>query len=164
MCKKLKEDIVQKEQAPAGFTVENGVLKYKDRKTTRKEVEYKVGEWVYVKLQPYRKQSLARRPCEKLSARFYRPFEISHRVGQVAYRLILPMHSKVHPVFHIYKLKKAIGATQVSIQIPAAISEELVLEAEPEAIVGVRNNHPNAVEFLVKWVGMDICEATLEDM
>lgn len=56
-----------------------------DRK--RRDEEFNVGDIVYLKLQPYRHKSLARRPFEKLAARFYGPFEITQRMGKVAYQL-----------------------------------------------------------------------------
>ncbi|XP_047259238.1 uncharacterized protein LOC124891561 [Capsicum annuum] len=43
----------------------------------------------------------------KLVPRYIRLFEILHHVGPVAYRLALPLSlSGVHPVFHVYMLKK----------------------------------------------------------
>lgn len=81
--------------------------KYADQH--RREEEFQVGEAVYLKLQPYRQKTLARRPCEKLSARFYGPFSIIERIGKVAYRLELPPSCKLHTVFHVSQLKRAIG-------------------------------------------------------
>ncbi|GJT24415.1 transposon ty3-I gag-pol polyprotein [Tanacetum coccineum] len=52
----------------------------------RREVEFSVGDKVLVKLRPYRQVSVAKRPSNKLSKHFYRPFEVSERVGKVAYR------------------------------------------------------------------------------
>lgn len=46
----------------------------------RREVEFQVGEKVFLKLRPYRQQTLARRANEKLAARFYGPYEITARV------------------------------------------------------------------------------------
>jgi len=44
--------------------------------TKRKEREYRVGQWVLVKLHQFRQQSLAKRFNFKLSKRYYGPYQI----------------------------------------------------------------------------------------
>ena len=50
--------------------------------------------------------------CGNLAPRFCGPFEIQAKKGPVAYELALPMHVKVHNVFHAYLLKKYVYDTQ----------------------------------------------------
>lgn len=88
---------------------QNRMKQHADRKTS--EREFKVGDWVLLKLQPYKQQSLALRGSQKLSAKFYGPFKIKAMVGKVAYTLQLPPDSKVHPTFHVLVLKKKPEAT-----------------------------------------------------
>ena len=64
---------------------------------------------VYLRLQPYRQSSLKRSGVEKLKPRFYGPYRVIRKVGEVAYELELPEGSQVHNVFHVLRLKKAIG-------------------------------------------------------
>lgn len=97
-----------------------------------------VGEKVFIKLQPYRQQSLEHRPFEKLEACFYGPFVVVQKVGRVAYKLDLPLHSKIHPVFHVSQLKKSIGDSQVLANFPAQLSADLELKVTPEAVLVVR--------------------------
>ena len=59
------------------------------------------GDWVYFRLQPYRQRSLKPNALGKLSPKFYGPFQVQHRVGEVAYKLDLPADSLIHPVFHV---------------------------------------------------------------
>lgn len=56
----------------------------------RCDISYKVGDWVYVKLRPYRQHSVSGTSHHKLSKRFYGPFQVTERIGQVAYILQLP--------------------------------------------------------------------------
>lgn len=53
----------------------------------RIDKEFSVGDWVYLRLQPYRQTSLALLRAIKLGPRFYGPYQILERVGTVAYRL-----------------------------------------------------------------------------
>jgi len=39
-----------------------------------RDIEYAVGNWVFLKMQPYKRRSLAKRINEKLSPQFYDPF------------------------------------------------------------------------------------------
>jgi len=81
----------------------------------RIECSFTVGDWVYLKLQPYVQLSVARRSNQKLSYRYFGPYLILQKVGEVAYKLQLPPGSQVHPVVHVSQLKKALPpSTEVS--------------------------------------------------
>ena len=73
------------------------------------EWSFEVGDLVYLRLQPYRQSSLKKKGAEKLKPRFYGPYRIIRKVGEVAYELELPQESKIHNVFHVSNLKKTIG-------------------------------------------------------
>lgn len=82
------------------------------------EVPYEEGDWVYVKLKPFRQTTLAQRLNEKLALRFYGPYKVIQRIGAVAYKLELPTTARIHPVFHVSVLKRALGNHPKSQNIP----------------------------------------------
>lgn len=77
--------------------------RYVDQK--RRLIEFKEDQWIWLKLQPYRQNSVNRWTCLKLAKRYYGPFQIIKKISSVAYRLKLPTGSLIFPVFHIALLK-----------------------------------------------------------
>ncbi|XP_058784831.1 uncharacterized protein LOC131659692 [Vicia villosa] len=109
----LVEDILQQKQQIFKTLNENlqksRIQMEKQANTKRSDVTFQVGDRVLLKLQPYRQQTVQKRPSQKLASRFCGPFTVIKRVGQVAYLLDLPSSSRVHPVFHVSLLRPYFG-------------------------------------------------------
>jgi hypothetical protein len=131
----------------------------------RTEREFEVGQYVYLRLQPYRQASVAHRRSLKLSPRFYGPFRILRRVGQVAYELDLPPEARIHPVFHVSQLKPKLGSASTALPRLPPVDSHGVLRPEPAEILGRRfspRNNRAFTEILVRWEGQSAADATWE--
>jgi hypothetical protein len=123
------------------------------------------GEWVFVKLRAHRQQSVVTRINAKLAARYYGPYPIIERIGAVAYKLKLPDGSRVHPVFHVSLLKKAVGNYHEEKDLPDLMEEPLEV-FEPESVLAARvmkQQGEDIKQVLVHWKGKTVEEATWED-
>lgn len=91
---------------------QNRYKQYADRQ--RQDATLQVGDSVFLKLQPYRQLSVAVRRHLKLAHKYYGPYKVVEKVGNVAYKLELPEGSQIHPVFHISLLKKKLGTNSTA--------------------------------------------------
>jgi len=91
---------------------------------------------------------------EKLKLRFYGPYRVVRRVGEVAYELELPEGSQIHNVFHVSCLKKAVGQfINTSEELPP-LDEEGWLELVPEEVLEFKERRLKSRvirECLVRW-------------
>ncbi|XP_052878226.1 uncharacterized protein LOC108466422 [Gossypium arboreum] len=72
----------------------------------RREIEYAVGDLVFLKVSPWKKV-LRFGQKGKLSPRFIGPYRVVRRIGPVAYQLKLPSElSQIHDVFHVSMLRR----------------------------------------------------------
>ena len=129
------------------------------------DVFFDVDDKVFLKLRPYRKQSLARRPNEKLAQRFYGPYKILEKIGHVAYCLQLPQDAHIHHVFHESQLKPVVGSFPTLPPLPPQLNDCLHMHGEPKAILGVRpyTSLPhNGHEVLIEWKGLPEHDASWE--
>ena len=126
---------------------------------------FEPGDWVYVKIQPYRQHSVTLRMNKKLGPNFFGPFPIVARVGTVAYRLQLPSSTKIHPIFHVSLLKKHAGPLPFTPELVLDMDELGLIAAEPVAILerklGKKGNKA-VVYLLIQWSNKPKEEATWE--
>lgn len=133
----------------------------------RSERQFKVGDSVFLKLQPFVQSTVASKSNHKLSFRFYGPFKILQRVGQVAYKLDLPAGAKIHPVVHVSQLKMHIPpTTSVSTDL-ASVCYEVTQEANQQKVLARRSILRGAKlvdQMLIQWDGFPSELATWEDV
>ncbi|KAG6538615.1 hypothetical protein ZIOFF_003739 [Zingiber officinale] len=120
---------------------------------------------VFLRLHPYRQQSIFRRASQKLSSKLYGSYPIEERVEKVTYKLKLPEGSKIHPVFHISLLKKKVGDSHnVTIDLPLAADDDINV-LKPEAILDtrwVKKGSRFVEKRLIKWKRLPMDDATWE--
>ena len=108
----------------------------------------------------YRQTSLALRRSHKLSPRFYGPYCVLEQIGSVAYRLDLPLGSKIHPVFHVWILKKQLGTTdKTDSPLPLVSETSGHLQPQPIAVLNSPSNGRKR-ELLIQWQGLPTTDAT----
>jgi hypothetical protein len=133
----------------------------------RSERSFEVGDWVFLRLQPYKQMSLKQaKKDNKLSPKYYGPYKVLQKIGTMAYKLELPASSQVHPVFHVSCLKKVIG-DKIPVQtILPELDEEGKIILEPEAITDTRIcqlRNRSISEYLIKWRRLPAEDSTWED-
>lgn len=129
--------------------------------------EFRVGDQVYLKLQPYAQSLVVNRPFPKLAFKFFGPFEILARVGPTAYKVQLAAGSLMHPVFHISQLKQHVpDHTPVFSTLPH-IPDLSVADTVPEAILDkrlvVKKGNAAHLQVFVRWSSLQATSSTWEN-
>jgi hypothetical protein len=132
----------------------------------RTERAFSVGDQVLLKLQPYAQTSVANRPCRKLAYKYFGPFQVEQRVGELAYKLTLPDDARIHPIFHVSQLKPFTpDYTPVFADLPRPpdlAARDLTPEKILDRRLKKRGNEP-VIQLKVQWATRPPEEATWED-
>lgn len=132
----------------------------------RREVEFKLGDQVLLSTAHLRNTDRA----PKLSPKYIGPFEITRVVSPVAYELKLPANMKIHPVFHVSRLREyKDGSSQFPHRVVNPRPAPDILDGEDawevEEVVGKRirkRGRATTIEYLVRWKGYPDHEKTWE--
>jgi hypothetical protein len=142
----------------------NRMKLYADKLRTKRQ--FQVGEMVLLKLQPYAQHSVVNRSCPKLAFKFYGPYKVLERIGEVAYRLELLADAQVHPVFHISQLK-AFTPNNVPVfsTLPRYedLSKQGVVPLEILDCRLVKKGNKAVSQVLIRWSNIPQESATWED-
>ena len=96
---------------------------------------FDVEDWVFLRLQTYKKMSLKQaKKRNKLSPKYYGPYKVLQKIGTMAYKLELPASSRVHPVFHVSCLNKVISENIPVQTILSELDEEGKIILEPKIV------------------------------
>ena len=105
----------------------------------------------------------------KLSPRYCCPFTILKQIDNVAYKLDLPEHSKVHPVFHVRRVRKQLGdnASTMDANVLIDYIEASVLPHKLKRILDFQEKctrHVIRCQGLVEWKDRTEEGSTWEDV
>jgi hypothetical protein len=121
---------------------------------------FDIDEWVWLRLQHCVAARIAPLKFSKLYPRYFGPYKIIVKIGEVAYRLQLPEKAHIHNVFHVALLKKFQGTPPVSI-VPLPPLQHGHVLATPAKVMKARLNR-GTWEVLVSWLDKPPTESTWE--
>jgi hypothetical protein len=95
---------------------------------------------------------------DKLGPRFFGPFKITERIGNVAYQLQLPAGARIHNVFHVGLLKKFHREPPQAIpELPPLHHGRVCMEPEHMLKCCLARGQR---ELLVRWKGANTADTT----
>ena len=132
----------------------------------RRDLKFEMGDQVFLRVSPW-KGILRFGKRGKLSPLYIGPYEIVDKVGEVAYRLRLPLElANIHDMFHVSMLRKYIvDPSHILKEQPIQLKENLTYEEHPVEILDHRDQVlRNKVISLVTvlWRSHTVEEATWE--
>jgi hypothetical protein len=119
----------------------------------RVDCTFEVRDLVYLRLQPYRQESINRSGAKNIQPHFFGPYRVKRKVEAMAYELDLPQGRKIHNAFHVSFFKRAIGKHIIPIEEVPPLDEEGQLILIQEEIIEVWENNLRKrciKEYLVK--------------
>ncbi|XP_070040098.1 uncharacterized protein [Nicotiana tomentosiformis] len=122
----------------------------------RSNRQFKVGDWVYLKVQPYKQVTISNHSSHKLATKFYGSFQIIKRIGPIAYTLLLPVGVKIDPTVHVSLLKMC-HELPSQISYPSVVDLASPYYPDPELILQrrmIKRGNKVVAQILVKWQGL----------
>ena len=127
----------------------------------RHDKEYAIGDWVWLKLQDYRRKSITGQH-HKFDPKFYGPYQIIDKIGKVAYKLSLPTTAAIHDVFHVSLLRPAAAPSSPVDNLPPI---SYINDTVPHAILErkmVKRHNQAVTKWLIDWADMSPADASWE--
>jgi hypothetical protein len=115
----------------------------------RRHVEFSVGDWVLLRLHHHTVVGITAAAPSKLAPRFFGLYQVTERIGAMAYRLQLPPKARIHDVFHVALLKKYVGDPPGAIMLLPPLLHGRVIPT-PSIAVRARLNR-GQWQILVQW-------------
>lgn len=130
------------------------------------DVTYSVGDVVYLNAENIKTPTKDKNTSAKLRPRYLGRYKILERQGNRNYKLDLPPVSRLHPVFHVSKLRR--HTSRDAEEFPLSDSNEsnteqeaphdsdgeyYKVEYEVEKMVKHKKLRNGRTKYLVKWVG-----------
>uniref|UniRef100_A0A0A9G1A7 Chromo domain-containing protein n=1 Tax=Arundo donax TaxID=35708 RepID=A0A0A9G1A7_ARUDO len=127
-----------------------------------REVEFAPGQWVWLRLFHRPMLSLLGSQKGKLAPKFFGPFQVLQKIGEVAYRLQLPAGAKLHDVFHVGLLKPYHGDPPTAVASLPPMHHGRVCPV-PSSVLRTRLSR-GKLQVLVQWKDCSAADTSWVDM